>query len=162
MARPIGADVVIPTAAPLGRVRLALLRLRGRGRIVVEGRVTLGRGVRVNVAPGARVVLGDECFLGDGARIEAVAGEVRIGARTLIGARAIVVGLAGVSIGEDCVVGEFAAVAPGDPPLRREPVRIGDRVRIGAHAAVLPGATLAAGTVVGSYVVVAGEEARSA
>lgn len=162
MARPIGADVVIPTAAPLGRMRLALLRLRGRGRVVVEGRVTLGRAVRVIVAPGARVVLGDECFLGDGARIEAAAGDVRIGARTLIGARAIVVSLAGVSVGADCVIGEFAAIAPGDPPLRREPVQLGDRVRIGAHAAVLPGATLAAGTVVGSYVVVAGEEARSA
>jgi carbonic anhydrase/acetyltransferase-like protein (isoleucine patch superfamily) len=158
----MGADVVIPAAAPLGRARLALLRLRGRGRIAVEGRVTLGRGVRVNVAPGARVVLGDGCFLGDGARIEAVAGEVRIGARTLVGARAIVVGLAGVSIGEDCVIGEFAAVTPGDPPLRREPVTIDDRVRIGAHAAVEGGATLAAGAVVGSYVVVAADEARSA
>ena len=162
MARPIGADVVIPTAAPLNRLRLALLRLRGRGRIVVEGRVTLGRRIRVNVAPDARVVLGDECFLGDGARIEAPVGEVRVGARTLIGARAIVVSLAGVSIGEDCVIGEFAAVAPGDPPLRRDPVQIGARVRIGAHATVLGGATLAAGTVVGSYVVVAGEETRSA
>lgn len=162
MARPIGADVVIPTAAPLGRVRLALLRMRGRGRIVVEGRVTLGRRVRVSVTPGARVVLGDECFLGDGVRIEAMAGEVRIGARTLVGARAIVVSLAGVSIGEDCVLGEFAAVTPGGPPLRHEPVEIGDRVRLGAHAAVHPGVKLAPGTVVGSYVLVAGEEARSA
>jgi UDP-3-O-[3-hydroxymyristoyl] glucosamine N-acyltransferase len=162
MGGPVGADAVIPAAAPFGRLRLALLRLRARGRLVAEGRVGLGRRVRVRVAPGARVVLGEGCFVGDGVRIEAVAGEVRIGARTLIGERAVLVSLAGVTVGEDCVIGDFAAVTPGDPPLRREPVRLGDRVRLGAHAAVEAGASLADGTVVGSYVVVVAEGARSA
>ena len=159
MPAPIGADAVIPSPARFQRLRVA--RLRRRAGVEVQGRVVLGRGARVNVAPGARVVLGDDCYLGPGARLEAVAGVLALGARTLVGERAILVSMAGLSTGEDCVIGAYAAVTPG-APLRREPVRLGDRVRLGAHAAVEPGADIPDGTVVGSYVVVAAEEVRSA
>ena len=44
MSAPTGADAVIPEPARFGGARLALLRLRARGRLRLEGRVTLGTG----------------------------------------------------------------------------------------------------------------------
>jgi UDP-3-O-[3-hydroxymyristoyl] glucosamine N-acyltransferase len=150
----VGADVVIPEPARLGPLRLALMRLAARGRLRVEGRVTLGRGARIEVARDASVVLGDGVHLGAGARVEAAAGAVGIGARTLVGDRVFVVGLAGVEIGRDCVLGDFAAVGVAAGPGAPRATRLGDRVRLGAHAVVEAGAQIAPGSVVGSYALV--------
>jgi acetyltransferase-like isoleucine patch superfamily enzyme len=151
MDAPAGADVVVREPARFGGLRLALLRLRAAGRLRVEGRVTLGRDVAIRVAKGAQVVLGDGVHLGAGCRLEAVEGTLRLGARTLVGPRAFVVGLAGMDVGEDCVIGDFAGVGVPGAPGRRGPVAIGARSRIAAHATVDSGATLAPGTILASY-----------
>ncbi len=151
MHAPTGADVVIPEPAPLGGLRLALLRLRAGGRLRVEGRVTLGRDVAIRVARGAAVVLGDGVHLGSGCRLEALEGTLRLGARTLVGPRAFVVSLAGMDVGEDCTIGGFAGVGVPGGPGRAGPVTIGARSRIAAHATVASGATLAADSVLASY-----------
>jgi acetyltransferase-like isoleucine patch superfamily enzyme len=161
---PIGADAVVPAPRDrLAGLRLARLRLAARGRLEARGNVRVERGVRIAVARGARVLLEDGCVLGEGCRIEAAAGTIRIGPHARIGSRALLVALAGIDVGAGCVVGEWAMIAdheatyedPERPtrlqPLRAEPVRIGDGSRIGAHATLLPGATVAAGEVVGSY-----------
>ena len=151
MHAPTGADVVIPEPARFGALRLALLRVRTRGRLRVEGPVTLGRDVAVRVAKGAGVVLGDGVHLGSGCRLEALEGTLRLGARTVVGPRAFVVSLAGMEVGEDCTIGDFAGVGiPGGPGLGG-PVTIGARSRIAAHATVESGATVAPGTVLASY-----------
>jgi len=146
-----GADAVIPEPARLSRPRLAALRLRARGRLQVEGRVTLGRDVAIRVDRGAAVVLGDAVHLGPGCRLEALVGTLRVGARTLVGPRAFVVSLTGMEIGEDCVIGAFAGVGVPGGPGEAGPVAIGPRARIAAHATVPSGTSVAAGTVVGSY-----------
>lgn len=68
---------------------------------------------------------------------------------------------AGVTVGDDCVLGAFSCVGVTDPTVpgadRPAAVTIGDRARVGAHAVVLAGATVGAGAVVGAYAVVAGE-----
>jgi len=158
---PIGADAIVPEPpSRRAAVRLARLRLAARGRLQVHGNVQVERGVRVN-ASGGRVVLEDGCLLGAGCRIEAAGGDVRIGPRAQVGARAVVVALAGIDVGADCVVGEWAMIADAEPtfddaerptrqqPLRSAPVVLGDGARIGAHATIL--ASVAAGEVVGSY-----------
>jgi acetyltransferase-like isoleucine patch superfamily enzyme len=165
---PIGADAVVPAPPDrLGGLRLARLRLAARGRLEVRGRVRVERGVRIAVAPGARVVLEDDCLLAEGCRIEAAGGIVRLGPGTQLGARSLLVSLAGIDVGAGCIVGEWAVIADHEPtyedperptrlqPLHAEPVRLGDGARIGAHAALLAGATVAAGEVVGSYDTVA-------
>jgi UDP-3-O-[3-hydroxymyristoyl] glucosamine N-acyltransferase len=93
-----GADVVIPEPARLGALRLAWLRARHRGRLVVGDGVRLGRDAQVRIARGARVELGDGCYLGEGCRVEAVAGTVRVGP---------------VSVGERARVAAHATVASG-------------------------------------------------
>ena len=103
-------------------------------------------------------------MLGEGCRIEAAGGTIRIGPHARIGARALLVALAGIEIGAGCTIGEWSVIADHEPtyedperptrlqPLHAEPVRVGDGARIGAHAALLAGATVTPGEVVGSYV----------
>jgi acetyltransferase-like isoleucine patch superfamily enzyme len=148
---PAGADAFVREPARFGAARLALLRLRAGGRLRVEGRVTLGRDVAIRVAKGAAVVLGDSVHLGAGCRLEALEGTLRIGARTAVGPRAFLVSLAGMEVGEDCTIGDFAGVGVPGAPGRRGRVTIGERSRIAAHATVDSGATLAPGSVLASY-----------
>jgi acetyltransferase-like isoleucine patch superfamily enzyme len=155
---PLGADALIA-----GPSRLARLRLSARGRLTVGRRVAVERGARVRVAPGARVVIEDGCLLGEGCRIEAQGGTVRIGRGARLGPRSVLVALQGIDVGAEAVVGSWAMVTDAEPtfedperptrlqPVRSAPVRVGDGALIGAHAALLPGAVIGAGEVVAPY-----------
>jgi acetyltransferase-like isoleucine patch superfamily enzyme len=132
----------------------------------VDGRVHVGRGVRLTVAPGARLILGAGCVLGERVRVVATSGEVRIGGGTRIGERGTLVALAGIAIGERCELGPAVLVADAGPraddverPIRRQgvraaPVEVGAGARIGAHAALHAGARVGAGAKIGSYAVI--------
>jgi acetyltransferase-like isoleucine patch superfamily enzyme len=169
---PVGADA--PEPPRHARLRWLWLRARLRGRLRVEGRATVAARVRIAVAPGASVTLGDGVELGEGVRIEAIAGPVRIGAGTRLGERCTLAATAGVEIGAGCSIGDLVLFADADPgiedvetpvrlqPLRTTPIRIGDCVRIGAHAAILAGARVQDGAVVGSYAVVRSAYSSSA
>jgi acetyltransferase-like isoleucine patch superfamily enzyme len=176
---PVGVFLApSPARGVLGRAagwaRLTLARVRGRGRVRVEGRAYLGRGVRLAVAPGARLVLGAGCTLGEGVRVGVAGGEVRIGAGARIGERATLVALAGIVLGERCEIGPYALVADAGPgvadverpirlqPVRAAPIEVGAGARAGAHAALLAGARVGAAAVLGSYAVVADEVAPGA
>jgi len=115
--------------------------------------VHVERGVRVSVAPGARVVLEDGCRLGERCRIEANGGTVRIGPGARIGERAVLVADAGIDVGSGCDVGGWAVIADADPAFADAAAvtRVGDGARIGMHASVLAGATVAPGDVVAPY-----------
>jgi acetyltransferase-like isoleucine patch superfamily enzyme len=130
----------------------------------MESRATVGAGVRIAIARGATVVLGDGVELGERTRIEAVAGAVRIGADTRVGERCTLAASAGVEIGSGCSIGHFTVFADADPEIgdAAAPIRVGDGVRIGAHAAILAGARVADGAVVGSYAVVRSAYSSSA
>jgi acetyltransferase-like isoleucine patch superfamily enzyme len=132
-------------------VRAALLRLR-RG-VDVRGRVHVARGVRIDVAPGARVILEDGCSLGERCRIDAAGGTIRIGRHARIGERAMLTAVDGIEIGHGADDGDWAMIADAEPAFADapRPVRVGDGARIGLHAAVLAGAEVAPGEVVGSY-----------
>lgn len=164
---PVGAaDAVIPPSGSslASRVRLALLKLRARGRIEAGRGVYVARGTRIDATAGVR--LGDGCLLGPGCRIEAAAGHVDIGPHARIGERSVLVALSGIFVGEDAVVGEWAVLSDAYPdapdverPVRLQalnslPIHVGARARIGAHAALGAGARIPPGDVVASYAVV--------
>jgi acetyltransferase-like isoleucine patch superfamily enzyme len=164
---PIGADAVVPPRVPgaVSRWRLALARLRARGRLEAGEHVIVGRGARVDVARGGVVRLGDGCALGPDCRVESAGGVVEIGARARLGERAVIVAMERVTVGEGAALGDWAIVSdaeeprPGadvETPLRAQPVvtrpvRIGAGARVGAHAALSAGATVADGEALGSY-----------
>ena len=148
-------------------LRLALARLRSRGRLTVSGRPRLGRGVRFDLGPGALLSLGDGCRVGDGCRFH-------------LGAGAAVVIAAGARLGERCIVAahERVEIGPGarledevvlidfdhdvgdverpvrEQPLLTAPVVIGARAVVGTAAGVLRGVTLGKGARVGVRAVV--------
>jgi carbonic anhydrase/acetyltransferase-like protein (isoleucine patch superfamily) len=139
----VGADAVVPPRATW-RGRLRAWRARRRRGVTLEAGVVLGRAVVLRAAPGARLVLRAGAAVGDRARLEARGGELRVGAGSAIGAHASLAGR--VTVGRDCVVGEWAR-AEGDAQLD-------DRARLAAHAVALTGARVGAGAVVGSYAIV--------
>ena len=111
-------------------LRLALARLRRRGRLAVSGRPRLGRGVRFDLAPGALVSLGDGCRVGDDCRLHLGAGAaVVIGAGARLGERCVVAAHERVEIGpgarleDDVVLIDFDHdVDDVERPVRQQPL----------------------------------------
>jgi acetyltransferase-like isoleucine patch superfamily enzyme len=141
----VGADAVVPPRPTWGASVRAWAAAR-HPRIELGEGLQIGRKVVLRAAPGARLVVAAGAALGDGARLEARGGVLRVGAGTAIGAHASLAGA--VSVGRECVVGDWAR-AEGDAVLE-------DRARLAAHAVALAGARVGAGAVVASYVVVDG------
>ena len=148
-------------------LRLALARLRARGRLTVVGRPRLGRGVRFDLAPGAVVALGDGCRVGDRCRFHVGTGAaVAIGADAHLGQRCVVAAHerveigAGARLGDEVVLIDFDHdVDDVDRPVREQrlltaPVVIGERAVVGTAAGVLRGVTVGAGASVGVRAVV--------
>ena len=148
-------------------LRLALARLRARGRLTVAGRPRLGRGVRFDLAPGAVVALGDGCRVGDRCRFHVGAGAaVAIGADARLGERCVVAAHerveigAGARLGDEVVLIDFDHdVGDVERPVREQrlltaPVVIGERAVVGTAAGVLRGVTVGAGARVGVRAVV--------
>ena len=139
----VGADAVVPPR-PSWRGRLRARTAARRPRVELGPGVRLGRGVVLRAEPGARLVVEAGAAIGDGARLEARGGTLRVGAGSVLGERCALVGA--VTVGRECVVGAWARAEGA--------ARLGDRARLAAHAVAQDGARIAAGTVVASYAVV--------
>jgi acetyltransferase-like isoleucine patch superfamily enzyme len=148
-------------------LRLALARLRARGRLTVAGRPRLGHGVRFDLAPGAIVALGDGCRIGERCRFHVGAGaavtisaDARLGERCVIAAHERVEIGAGARLGDEVVLIDFDHdVGDVERPVREQrlltaPVVIGERAVVGTAAGVLRGVTVGAGARVGVRAVV--------
>ena len=112
-------------------LRLALARLRARGRLTVTGRPRLGRGVRFDLAPGAVVALGDGCRVGDRCRFHVGAGAaVAVGAGARLGERCVVAAHERVEIGAHARLGDEVVLIDFDHdvddverPMRQQRLR---------------------------------------
>lgn len=150
-------------------MRLRRPRRGGRlgPRVEVRGRPpALGRDVRLEARPGARLVLGDACVVGDGCRLLARDGSIEIGAGAVLGERCTLLAHAGITVGAGAVLGagvmavdfDHGFADPERPvrlqPLVRAAVAVGPRARIGHGACLLPGVTIGEGAAVGEQAVV--------
>jgi acetyltransferase-like isoleucine patch superfamily enzyme len=146
-----------------GRIwRLARFRSRASGTIPFSTQVDGA----IHVSGRPRVKLGSHCRLGRDVFFETVGeGSVVIGDHVRINAGCFLVSYAGITIGNDCLIGEYASVRDadhgiaGDQPIRGQPHRsapivIEDNVWIGRGVAVLRGVRIGAGAVVGANSVV--------
>jgi len=171
------AAVAPPAALPRAagwRDRRRLARAARAG-VVADGVAVIGRRVRFDVAPGGRVVLGAGVALGDGCRLHVGPGAtVEIGAGTALGERCVVTAHAEVRIGARCLLADEVVLLDGGPrfddverPIREQgvaarPITLGDGVRIGPSAAILPGVSVGAGATVGAHAVVTSDVAPGA
>jgi len=147
-------------------LRLGWFKLRFRGRLQVDGIAFICPGVKFEIGKGAKLVLGRWSWVGNGCKIRVHEGEVRIGAKTVIGQECTFSVFQHVSIGRECIVADRAmfidfdhGVVEVDRPIRmqgiyKRDVRIGHNCWIGYGAAVLRGVTIGDNAILGTYTVV--------
>jgi acetyltransferase-like isoleucine patch superfamily enzyme len=107
------------------------------------------------------VVEAGNCLFFPGVRLEVGnGGRLTIGTGTYLNRNTEVIAWREVSIGRDCMIGWDVLIMDTDQHpipgrgLDNRPVRIGDRVWIGARATVLKGVTIGDGAVIGACAVV--------
>jgi acetyltransferase-like isoleucine patch superfamily enzyme len=120
----------------------------------------------VHAATGTVLTLGESCRLGRGAYFETEeSGSIRVGSHVRINAGCVIVSHAAITIGSDCLIGEYVSIRDADhgvdpgsairsQPHRSDPIRIGDNVWIGRGAVILRGLTIGSGAVIGANSVV--------
>jgi acetyltransferase-like isoleucine patch superfamily enzyme len=146
--------------------RLAWLKLRFRGRLKTDGIAFVCPGVTLEIGKDAVLHLGRWSWIGHGTKIRAHEGEVRIGAKSVLGQECTISSFQHVSIGRECIVADRVMLIDFDHgmveverPIRQQgiykrDVRIGHNVWIGYGASFLRGVTVGDNCVVGTYTVV--------
>ncbi len=146
--------------------RWAWLRVRWRGRLQTDGLCFVAPGVTFEIGARGRVSLGRWSWVGHGTKIRAHEGEVRIGAKTVLGQECTISCYQHVSIGRECIVADRSMFIDFDHgmveverPIRaqgiyKRDVRVGHNVWVGYGACFLRGTTVGDNAVVGTYAVV--------
>ncbi|MDP2712020.1 MAG: acyltransferase [Solirubrobacteraceae bacterium] len=153
---------------------MASLRTVRRPRVRAGRNVSLGRRVQLDVFPGALLVIGDGCRIGDRTRIVVQRGRIELGAGATLGEGCTIVAHAEVTIGAGARLDDGAVLVDFDhviddverpiraQPLVATPIAIGARARIGLGSGVLRGITVGADAVVGPHAVVTRDVAPGA
>jgi acetyltransferase-like isoleucine patch superfamily enzyme len=146
-------------------LRRRFLTAAGR-RWRTDGPVFFGRGLELQIAPGARVDFGRFVWLGDGTKVRCHEGRVEIGRKTVMGQECTISAYQHVRIGEQCVIADRAmfidfdhGVVEVDRPIRlqgiyKRDVEVGSNVWIGYGACILRGVRVGDNAIVGTNSVV--------
>lgn len=147
-------------------LRLAYLKLRHRGRLKTEGLCFICPGVTLEIGRGACLHLGRWSWIGHGSKIRVHEGEVRIGAKTVMGQECTISAYQHVFIGRECIVADRVmlidfdhGVVEVERPIRlqgiyKRDVDIGHNVWIGYGACVLRGVRVGDNSIIGTSSVV--------
>ncbi len=146
--------------------RLAYLKLRYRKRLRTDGICFICPGVELEIGRNATLSVGRWAWIGHRCKIRVHEGEVRIGAKTVIGQECTISAFQHVSIGRECIIADRVmmidfdhGVTEVERPIRlqgiyKRDVRVGHNVWIGYGACVLRGVTVGDNSVVGTSTVV--------
>ena len=155
-------------------LRLAWLKLRWRGRLVTDGMAFVGPRVRIQIGRGGRLVLGRWSWIGHGCKLRAHEGEIRIGAKSVLGQECTISAFQHVEIGRECVIADRVmlidfdhGVVDVERPIRlqgiyKRDVRVGHNVWIGYGACLLRGVRVGDNAIVGTSAVVTREVPENA
>ncbi len=142
------------------------LKLRWRRRLKTDGLCFVCPGVRIEIGKGATLHLGRWSWLGHGTKIRVHEGEVRIGAKTVLGQECTISAFQHVSIGRECIVADRVMLIDFDHgaveierPIREQgiykrDVRVGHNVWVGYGVSILRGVTVGDNSVLGTSTVV--------
>jgi acetyltransferase-like isoleucine patch superfamily enzyme len=122
--------------------------------------------VKLEIEPGARLVLGRWSWVGHGCKIRVHEGEVRIGAKTVMGQECTISAYQRVVIGRECVIADRVmlidfdhGVVEVERPIRlqgiyKRDVAVGNNCWIGYGACILRGVTVGDNAIIGTSAVV--------
>lgn len=149
--------------------RFLILRLR-HPEVITEGFVFLGTGIKIEVARDhAELVLGRWVHIGNGNKLRAHSGVLRIGDKAVLGSDNIINAHLDIEIGAATLVSDWVYICDFDHETRDlerpikdqglvvSPVRIGPGSWIGTKATVLRGTTVGAGSVLAAHTVARGD-----
>jgi acetyltransferase-like isoleucine patch superfamily enzyme len=146
--------------------RLGWLKLRYGRQLQTDGLCFVGPGVTLEIERGARLVLGRWSWVGHGCKIRVHGGEVRIGAKTVLGQECTISAFQHVAIGRECVIADRVmlidfdhGVVEVERPIRlqgiyKRDVNVGHNCWIGYGACILRGVTVGDNCVIGTSAVV--------
>jgi acetyltransferase-like isoleucine patch superfamily enzyme len=147
-------------------VRFAWLKLRWRGRLKTDGIAFVCPNVTFEIGRNATVHLGRWSWIGHGTKIRSHEGEVRIGAKSVLGQECTISSFQHVAIGRECIVADRVmlidfdhGVVEPDRPIRaqgiyKRDVNVGHNVWIGYGACVLRGVTIGDNAIIGTSSVI--------
>jgi acetyltransferase-like isoleucine patch superfamily enzyme len=153
--------------------RFLLLKLRYRGRLKTDGICFICPGVQLEIGRKATLHVGRWAWIGHGSKIRVHEGEVRIGAKTVVGQECTISAFQHVSIGRECILADRVmlidfdhGVTEVDRPIRvqgiyKRDVRVGHNVWIGYGACVLRGVSIGDNSIVGTNSVVTRQVAEN-
>ena len=142
------------------------LKLRWGARLQTDGLCFVCPGVTIEIGKGATLHLGRWSWIGHGCKIRAHEGEVRIGAKTVLGQECTISAFQHISIGRECIVADRVmlidfdhGVVEHERPVREQgiykrDVRVGHNVWIGYGVAILRGTTVGDNCVLGTSTIV--------
>jgi acetyltransferase-like isoleucine patch superfamily enzyme len=145
--------------------RLALLKLRFRGRLQTEGLCFICPGVKLEIGRDATLRIGRWSWIGHGSKIRVHEGEVSIGAKTVMGQECTISAYQSVTIGRECIIADRVMLIDFDHgiveverPIRlqgiyKRDVEIGHNVWMGYGACALRGVSVGENSVIGTYTV---------
>jgi acetyltransferase-like isoleucine patch superfamily enzyme len=145
------------------------LKVRWRGRLVTDGICFICPGVKFEIGRNAKLHIGRWAWVGHGSKLRVHEGEVRIGAKTVMGQECTISAFQHVAIGRECIVADRVMLIDFDHgmveverPIRlqgiyKRDVEVGSNVWIGYGACILRGATIGDNSVIGTSAVVTGE-----
>jgi acetyltransferase-like isoleucine patch superfamily enzyme len=150
--------------------RVLAYRLRYRGSFSIEGfGLSVGKRVSIAVQPPGSVHIGDAVQFRDGCEIEALGGEIKLGANVFFNRNCTLVARRGIEIGSNCLFGPNVGIFDHDhgfadrtrrmweQELRSQPIVIGSDVWVGANTVITAGARIGDWVVVGANSVVTKE-----
>jgi acetyltransferase-like isoleucine patch superfamily enzyme len=147
-------------------LRQVWFKLRFRGRLQIDGLAFICPKVKFEIGKDAVLHLGRWSWVGTGSKIRVHEGEVRIGAKTVMGQECTISAFQHVSIGRECILADRVmlidfdhGVVEVERPIRlqgiyKRDVNVGHNCWIGYGAAILRGTTVGDNSVLGTYTVV--------
>ena len=149
--------------------RFAVFRIR-HPRVVTEGFVFLGKGIDFEVSKdNARLVLGKWVHIGNGNKIRAHNGVLRLGNKVVLGSDNVINAHLDIEIGASTLVSDWVYICDFDHSMREldrpikdqglltTPVRIGAGCWLGTKVTVLRGTVVGDGSVLAAHTVARGE-----
>ncbi len=142
------------------------LKLRWRGRLVTDGICFICPGVKFEIGPNAKLHIGRWAWIGHDSKIRVHEGEVRIGAKTVMGQECTISAYQHVEIGRECIVADRVmlidfdhGVVEVERPIRlqgiyKRDVKVGSNVWMGYGACILRGVSVGDNAIVGTNSVV--------